>query len=90
MTEIRLFKGSAARGSNEDVSSLRIESLIPVPAFAELKDAGECYDKEAEKLVDALYKSLPGGTMDRVLIKMLERQASLFRVTHTTIGLEKG
>jgi hypothetical protein len=39
------------------------------------------YDKEAEELFQVLINSLPGATIDRLLIKLLQQRASLFRVT---------
>lgn len=39
------------------------------------------YEKEAEELFDALINSLPGATIDRLLINLLKHKASLFKVT---------
>lgn len=38
--------------------------------------------KEAHTLADALFSSLPGGTIDALLIEMLERTRSLLVVPH--------
>lgn len=45
-----------------------------------LGDAADFYEDQAAMLVDALIQSLPGGTLDRVLIRLMEHKASLFRV----------
>lgn len=37
--------------------------------------------KQAKDLVDALYKTIPGGTLDQVLRELLERKASQLVVT---------
>ena len=39
--------------------------------------ANQFYQTEAEVLVDALWKALPGGTLDRVFAEMAKRKASL-------------
>lgn len=40
----------------------------------------EFYDQEAQRLADVLTTSLPGGTLDRLLAKLLTMKASHFRV----------
>ena len=41
----------------------------------------EFFDGEAKIIVDAMIKSLPGGTIDAVLRELLTRKACLLRVT---------
>lgn len=41
-----------------------------------LKDAMEVHRAQAKELADALYHTLPGGTLDQLLREMLERKAS--------------
>lgn len=41
----------------------------------------ELHRKQAKDLVDALYQTLPGGTMDQILRELLERKASQLSVT---------
>lgn len=45
-----------------------------------LRDSVAMFDADAELIVSILCKSLPGGTLDRLLGKLLERKASLFVV----------
>lgn len=41
----------------------------------------EFFDGEAKIIVDAMFTSLPGGTIDAVLRELLTRKACLLRVT---------
>ena len=41
-------------------------------------------DNEGQKIVNALFASLPGGVLDAVLYHMLKRKTSLFRVAFDT------
>lgn len=34
---------------------------------------------QAKKLADALWKSLPGGTIDALMVELMSRKVSLFR-----------
>jgi hypothetical protein len=43
--------------------------------------ARKFYDDQARLIVDAMQKSLPGGTVDSVLAELMHRKASLYRVT---------
>ena len=47
-----------------------------------LNEVGQFFDLEAQKLFDALYNSLPGGTFDRLTGLMLAKKASHFIVSH--------
>ncbi len=52
--------------------------------FHEMDTFAECqkyYNDQAEMLFNALVKSLPGGTMHALLVKMLENHSILLRVT---------
>jgi len=76
--EVPIYKaGSIGNQIIPDVSILIAGEL---PDFKELKEHAELYDRDAEKIVEAL-RSLPGGTWNRVLVKMLERQLSYLRIS---------
>jgi len=66
--------------SDQEISDSIIEINMPIPDFTNLADAGKHYQKDAENLVDVLLKTLPGGTIDRILILLLEHKASLFKI----------
>jgi hypothetical protein len=54
-----------------------------------VKDAQALYATQGRVLADALYDSLPGGTLDELLAELLQRRASLFRVgCHRPAGVE--
>lgn len=42
----------------------------------------QVFEDQAKDIEEALYGSLPGGTYDRLLGRMLQRKASHFLVTH--------
>jgi hypothetical protein len=50
------------------------------PRFNELSDHAQWFDREAEHLFTVLLHTLPGGTLDRLLGKLLAHRASLFVV----------
>lgn len=43
------------------------------------------YHAEAVKLADALWDTLPGGTVDQLVVELLSRRTSLFRVGFMTV-----
>ena len=63
---------------------IRIAEVIPPieghdPGVFERAQA--LYADQGRQVAQALYDSLPGGTMDALLAELLERRASLFRVS---------
>ena len=42
--------------------------------------AGEAYEQDAEVLANLLWDMLPGGTIDQLLMQLMERRAALLRV----------
>jgi len=38
------------------------------------------YDSQADMLFDALVKSLPGGTLTRLTVRLLDKHASLLKI----------
>lgn len=49
------------------------------PDFENLEVARGWYALQGQKLFAALRNSLPGGTIDQLLIELLEHKASLYR-----------
>jgi len=76
----------------ETVEDVRIDVNAELPTFdrrkepvelnAWLERVGAWYDEQARMIEEGLYESLPGGTYDRLLGRMLARKASHFRVRH--------
>lgn len=52
------------------------------PRTDDLEKASEVFDTQAEYLFLALRDSLPGGTIDRLIGKLLAYKASHFHVNH--------
>ena len=42
--------------------------------------AGEAYEQDAKVLANLLWDMLPGGTIDQLLMQLMERRAALLRV----------
>jgi hypothetical protein len=58
------------------------ESKGPIESLPEFLAAlAKVFDSQAEAIETALHDSLPGGTYDRLLGRMLERKATHFRVS---------
>jgi hypothetical protein len=82
MTILHIFKAQRTlRDLEIPTTTLQIEREIP--NSNDLKEAEQIYQKEAETICEALYKSLPGGTFDHLVIEMLKRKVSLFKVSHS-------
>lgn len=67
-----------------EAPNLILEFITEVPEggqFADLKDLEKFYKKEGRCIVNAMWKSLPGGLMDAILVELLTKKKSLFRVT---------
>lgn len=67
------------RGAAE-VSDLYIRAGTPVPSLSDLLDMRALFAKEARNLADALQESLPGGTIDALLVELLDRKRALLVV----------
>ena len=68
------------RAIGTDISTLVIEVCNPILDDLSLTYARALYKRQAALLVDALLTSLPGGTVDELLVELLRRKASLFAV----------
>ena len=62
------------------VPDLQISATAEVSDSVSLETARAFYAGQARELADALFASLPGGTIDALLVEMLDRKRSLFRV----------
>ena len=59
---------------------LEIVEQIDTDVFSSIKEARTLFNLEGATVADALMKSLPGGTIDALLIELLRRKASLLAV----------
>lgn len=60
--------------------SARIAALEEIPKILDTGKARQLYREQGGTLADALWAALPGGSLDVLLARLLERRASLFRV----------
>ena len=69
-----------AQGYSVDhhVPDLSIVAEHELPDFESVNARHEAMDYDAKIIVDALLESLPGGTVDRVLIELLKAKISHF------------
>ncbi len=64
---------------------IRITQELPAE-FEDLEEAAAFYYDQAKELEITLSDSLPGGTYDRLLVRMLAHKASHFRVAHGSVA----
>jgi hypothetical protein len=69
--------GSSKSGG---VLDMTIEATETFPGIEDPKASAELHDRDASAIVSAMLTSLPGGTVDAVLRRLLEHRASLLRV----------
>lgn len=55
---------------------------VELPDRPDLMSAHTTYVAQAKLIVDLLITTLPGGTVDQLLIELLQRKASLFVIPH--------
>lgn len=67
---------------SQKITPLTIVATSPTPTFEDLRSAAAHHRAEGEKIAQAIWEHLPGGTVDQVLRALLERRASLLIVTH--------
>jgi hypothetical protein len=68
--------------TEKPVADMRIEIIGAQPDYESLDEAARYYDNQARQIEEALHRSLPGGTYDRLVGRMLARKATHFRVAH--------
>lgn len=69
-------------GGTTEIPELEIKTSSTVPNSIRFDELNKLMDRDAQAIVDDLYRSLPGGTIDRVLAKLMARQASSLVVVH--------
>lgn len=77
MKTITIYKAQPIADQRIDSVTIIINPvLLELPRGPEwLEHATRLFDEDAQALVDALH-SLPGGTLDRVLVKLLAEKVS--------------
>lgn len=69
-----------ARPTTEPVENVTIEIWEDIPDTKDLNVAARLYSTDGNLLAHALLNSLPGGTVDQLLIALLKNRASLLRI----------
>lgn len=79
---MRTIISKAAPVGNNKTPDTTIEISAPLPEFDSIHENAEFFDREAESIFKHLTHSLPGGTLDRLIAKLLLYKATHFRVSH--------
>jgi hypothetical protein len=64
---------------------LEISATVPFPRHETLAEAGAMFTAEAQDLADALVATLPGGTIDALIVRLLDHKRSHFVVAHAPL-----
>ena len=79
----KLFLYKAQRTLKDvEIESVSIIFDEEVPDYKNIEEADMRYMMDAAYLCDFLEEVLPGGTFDRLLISLMNRKASHFKVSH--------
>jgi hypothetical protein len=81
MKTVRIHKAQQTLKSQQ-IPSVAIVLDEEIKSAETLEEIDIVFSGDAAAICDALEKSLPGGTFDRLLFYMLERKASHFVVSH--------
>jgi hypothetical protein len=80
-TYANLVKLKKAQGvGGKYIPSFFIEIETELEAELTLEESRVIYQSEAKKLADALFASLPGGTIDALMVEMMTRKVSLLAI----------
>jgi hypothetical protein len=83
VTRVSLFKAQDTV-RDQPVPSLEIVAYHAIPDSPTLEAAAEAFQADAKQVVTAMLASLPGGTVDQILVELLRAKASHFVVPHGT------
>ncbi len=86
MMERRFYKAQALRNSAIESMCLTFETEIPSVPQEPFANAA-CYQADAKVLAACLLKVLPGGTLDQLIVELLQIKASHFRVSFNSEGI---
>lgn len=63
---------------DDHIEDVIIQIIEAIPRKRTLSESETFFESQAQKLEDALFKSLPQGTRDRLLIYLMQRRVSLY------------
>lgn len=75
---IKILRAGAIGGIQAPYLNITVDETISDEIA--LKEIREIFNQQGKLLSDALFDSLPGGTIDALLCEMMKRRASLFCV----------
>ena len=67
------------------IADLHVQATEPFPEHGACLFPTVLHQQNAERLGEVLVKTLPGGTIDRLLIFLLEHRASVLRVAYADL-----
>ena len=76
--QITITRAGSVGSKNPPI--LVIQAVEQITDNYTLEEIRKLFATEAEALADALITSLPGGTIDALLVELMRRRASLFTV----------
>jgi hypothetical protein len=79
MAHIYVYKAQPI-GDAMHIQSKTLHIEEDLPNSDTIGEGDTIMELDADKVVEALYNSLPGGTFDRVLVKMLQKRAAHLHV----------
>jgi hypothetical protein len=78
---VGIHRAEPINGHGGEPTVISITELAPAfGPIGEVEVAVALWTEQGKRLADALYDSLPGGTLDALLAELFRRRASLFRV----------
>ena len=79
-----VYRTTVFRAKGDEVPEMHIDAVEPLPpitGFVELdKRHRDRFYAQAKLIADALFGSLPGGTLDALLVEMMDRKRSMLVV----------
>lgn len=81
MIRVSVFKAQDTV-RDQPVPSLEIVAYHAIPNSPSLEAASEIFQDDAKRVMAAMLASLPGGTLDQILVELLRAKASHFVVPH--------
>ena len=82
MRSILVYKHSPHPGKESNGAVIDINLALPPFNREDDKHRRQMFKREAKAIADALFYSLPGGTIDALLVEMLDRKRSLLHVKY--------
>jgi len=76
---ITLYTNKASPIGDQSIKDTTLIISGAPPEFKDLRRAEKWYQKQAERVATILFTTLPQGTLDRILIALMQRKVSLYK-----------